>query len=110
MRHPIIRLFVMLAAVITAGCGFHPRGTTQVPTELRTLVLETGDPYGPLTRVVRQQLRINNVNIVEATQKNSMVVPTLRLGGNLRVEAPHPSSSAAPPLNIRWRWWLRLRS
>ncbi|WP_394564208.1 LPS assembly lipoprotein LptE [Pantoea sp. SGAir0180] len=81
MRHPIIRLFVMLAALITAGCGFHPRGTTQVPTELRTLVLETGDPYGPLTRVVRQQLRINNVNIVEATQKNSMVVPTLRLGG-----------------------------
>ena len=81
MRHPIIRLFVMLAVVITAGCGFHPRGTTQVPTELRTLVLDSGDPYGPLARVVRQQLRINNVDIVETTQKNSMVVPTLRLGG-----------------------------
>ncbi|OAE07702.1 LPS assembly lipoprotein LptE [Pantoea sp. OXWO6B1] len=81
MRHPIIRLFVMLAVVITAGCGFHPRGTTQVPTELRTLVLDSGDPYGPLARTVRQQLRLNNVNIVETTQKNSMTVPTLRLGG-----------------------------
>ncbi|MBN6028930.1 LPS assembly lipoprotein LptE [Pantoea ananatis] len=79
MRHPIIRLFVMLAVVITASCGFHPRGTTQVPTELRTLILESSDPYGPLARTVRQQLRINNVKIVDSSPKNSMTVPTLRL-------------------------------
>ncbi|MGA4364092.1 LPS assembly lipoprotein LptE [Pantoea ananatis] len=79
MRHPIIRLFVMLAVVITAGCGFHPRGTTQVPTELRTLILDSSDPYGPLARTVRQQLRINNVKIVDSSPKNSMTVPTMRL-------------------------------
>lgn len=80
MRHPIIRLFVMLAVVITAGCGFHPRGTTQVPSELKTLIVSTGDPYGPLARTVRQQLRINDVNIVEDSKQNRTDIPTLRLG------------------------------
>ncbi|MGC0956447.1 LPS assembly lipoprotein LptE [Pantoea agglomerans] len=80
MRHPIIRLFVMLAVVLTAGCGFHPRGTTQVPSELKTLIVSTGDPYGPLARTVRQQLRINDVKIVEDSKQNRTDIPTLRLG------------------------------
>ena len=80
MRHPIIRLFVMLAVVITAGCGFHPRGTTQVPSELKTLIVSTGDPYGPLARTVRQQLRINDVTIVEDSKQTRTDIPTLRLG------------------------------
>lgn len=83
MRHPIIRLFVMLAVVITAGCGFHPRGTTQVPSELKTLIVSTGDPYGPLARTVRQQLRINDVTIVEDTKQTRTDIPTLRLGPEL---------------------------
>jgi LPS-assembly lipoprotein len=80
VRHPIIRLFVILAVVITAGCGFHPRGTTQVPSELKTLIVSTGDPYGPLARTVRQQLRINDVKIVEDSKQNRTDIPTLRLG------------------------------
>jgi LPS-assembly lipoprotein len=80
VRHPIIRLFVMLAVVLTAGCGFHPRGTTQVPSELKTLIVSTGDPYGPLARTVRQQLRINDVKIVEDSKQNRTDIPTLRLG------------------------------
>lgn len=84
MRHLIIRLFVLLAVTITAGCGFHPRGTTQVPNELKTLIVENGDPYGPLARTVRQQLRINNVTIVEDTKKNRTDIPTLRLGSEVQ--------------------------
>lgn len=80
MRQLIIRLFVLLAVMITAGCGFHPRGTTSVPSEMKTLIVQSGDPYGPLSRAVRKQLRINNVNIVEDSEEASAKYPTLRLG------------------------------
>lgn len=80
MRQLIIRISVLLAVLVTAGCGFQPRGTTLVPAEMKTLIVQSGDPYGPLARVVRQQLRINDVTIVEDGKTASMKYPTFRLG------------------------------
>jgi LPS-assembly lipoprotein len=84
VRQLIIRLFVLLAVLITAGCGFHPRGTTLVPTEMKTLIVQSGDPYGPLARTVRQQLRINDVTIVDDSKMASAKYPTLRLGAEMQ--------------------------
>jgi LPS-assembly lipoprotein len=41
-------LFLLLAALALAGCGFHPRAQLQLPATLSPLVVETADPYSPL--------------------------------------------------------------
>ncbi|MBK5142832.1 LPS assembly lipoprotein LptE [Budviciaceae bacterium BWR-B9] len=84
MRHPIVTIIIAMAVLVTAGCGFNLRGTTNVPSELNTLILDTSDPYGPMTRAVRSQLRQSGVTIVDSSttdEKTLKSTPSLRLGG-----------------------------
>ncbi|MBW7982637.1 LPS assembly lipoprotein LptE [Enterobacillus tribolii] len=85
MRHRIMTLLLGLAVLVTAGCGFHLRGNTQVPTEFQKITLTSGDPYGPLTRSIREQLRLSDVTIVEdnkdAKDGQAAEIPSLRVLG-----------------------------
>lgn len=78
MRY-LITLFLSLSVLVTAGCGFRIQGTTQIPQELKTLQLSSNDPYSSLTRAVREQLRLNNVTLLENGRAD---VPILKITGS----------------------------
>ncbi|MEX6313040.1 LPS assembly lipoprotein LptE [Providencia manganoxydans] len=78
MRY-LITLLLSLSVLVTAGCGFRLQGTTQIPDELKTLQLSSNAPYSALTRAVREQLRLNNVTILENGKPD---IPILKITGS----------------------------
>jgi len=81
VRHRILMLLLGAVVLVTSGCGYHLRGTTNVPVELKTITLNSYDPYGPLTREVRSQLKLSDVTVVEMNTALNRKLPELRLVG-----------------------------
>ena len=79
MRQFFSTLMLAVAVLATAGCGFHTRGTTQIPKEMQTMILTSNDPYGPLARTVRQELRLNAITLVDDSADRRNSIPSLRL-------------------------------
>lgn len=67
---------ILLLTCFLANCGFHMRGHHLLPSELQTLTLSSVDQYNELTRVVKQHLTLNQVNLVKSSKEP---VPELRL-------------------------------
>ena len=61
-------LSILLCTCLTIGCGFQLRGEYLLPEELQTLKVTSTDKYGELTRLVKQHLTINQVNVVATNQ------------------------------------------
>ncbi|PMN71757.1 LPS assembly lipoprotein LptE [Enterovibrio norvegicus] len=61
-------LLVVVAALATASCGFHLRGSYNLPDEIQKLSITSFDKYGALTREMKTQLRLHDIEIVPATK------------------------------------------
>ncbi|GAB2654921.1 LPS-assembly lipoprotein LptE [Vibrio panuliri] len=68
---------VVLAATLLTACGFHLRGDYSIPEELDTMSLTSYDQYSNFTRMMRGQLRMNDVKVVPPAAN----VPNLHLLG-----------------------------
>lgn len=69
-KSPGIRAFVfslLVSAIISVGgCGFHLRGTVQVPPELKTIQLQSPNPNSSLTKMLISYLQDADVSITES--------------------------------------------
>ena len=57
-------LLVAMVSLTIASCGFALRGSYNLPDEVDKVSLTSFDPYGELTRQMRNALRQNNVLMV----------------------------------------------
>ncbi|MFA0079520.1 LPS assembly lipoprotein LptE [Vibrio artabrorum] len=55
---------VVLTVSLLSACGFHLRGDYSVPEELNKISVTSYDQYSTFTRMMKGQLRLNNVEIV----------------------------------------------
>ncbi len=81
MKQLIIRqvsklLSLSIIMMMLNGCGFQLRGNYLLAPELQTLEFSSVDQFGELTRLVKQHLTINDVNLV---QKSNKTIPQMRM-------------------------------
>jgi len=81
MNQSIIRqlsklLTFSIILMMLNGCGFQLRGNYLLAPELQTIEFSSVDQYGELTRLVKQHLTINDVNLVQHSTK---AIPQMRM-------------------------------
>jgi LPS-assembly lipoprotein len=69
------QLFLVLISVSLSACGFHLRGDYDVPDSLNKLSVTSYDQYSQFTRMVKNQLRQNEIHLVKPAQN----IPNLHL-------------------------------
>ncbi|SQD78862.1 LPS-assembly lipoprotein LptE [Moritella yayanosii] len=55
---------IFLVTAVLSGCGFHLKNGSGIPNELRNLTL-VSSKYSDLTRLIKRELRYNQINLVE---------------------------------------------
>ncbi|WP_395479796.1 LPS assembly lipoprotein LptE [Candidatus Curculioniphilus buchneri] len=81
-----MRLLVFLyplcfVLMVISGCGFHLKDAMdyQVENNQKIIVLNSYDPYGPLTRAVRMACRLHNIAIADPTEIKSETVSSVHI-------------------------------
>lgn len=71
-----LSLIVIMSSLLSA-CGFHLRGDYSVPEELNQVSVTSYDQYSTFTRMVKNQLRMSDIEIVSPSE----TVPNIHLIG-----------------------------
>ena len=68
---------IMLLTISLTGCGFHLQHETEVPESFKTMSYISYDPYGRLSRNIKELLHDNDVTITN--NNTSGQVPLLKM-------------------------------
>ncbi|WP_392560615.1 LPS assembly lipoprotein LptE [Orbus mooreae] len=64
-------------SVVLSGCGFHLQNNTEIPKQFQTMTFYSHDPYGQLSREIKNVLRENNVKLLNSDEKRDF--PSLQI-------------------------------
>ena len=67
-----MRFFLLLTALLLAGCGFHLRGQVAMPFD--TLYLKATNPGTLFILDLRRSLEVNNITLVEGADEADVVL------------------------------------
>ncbi|MGR5346528.1 LPS-assembly lipoprotein LptE [Vibrio mediterranei] len=56
--------FVILLSTLLTACGFHLRGEYTIPDGIDKISVTSYDPYGKITKLVKEQLRLSKIELV----------------------------------------------
>lgn len=92
MKRLLLNSAICLALPLLAGCGFHLRGSVELPPEWRTLHLGGANPNGELTSALRAGFESNGVALTGPGAANYRLElgeerferRNLTIGGNAR--------------------------
>lgn len=74
MRASLVRFMLLcLFTISLSGCGFQLRGATPLSPPLKQLYIETANPYGALTRNLRDYLKTSGVELTD-TRNDALTV------------------------------------
>lgn len=73
IKHTITTL---IAISLLSGCGFKLRGNYLLPEEFKTMYVSSVNKHDELTRMVKQHLKINEINLVTT---GNVTTPELRI-------------------------------
>lgn len=72
----ILWVCFILTFSLFQGCGFQLRGDYLLSPQLQNIYVSSVDKHGELTRLVKQHLRLNKINLI---QKLTQQTPELRI-------------------------------
>lgn len=75
-QHLTILLSISALVLLLNGCGFQLRGNYLLAPELQKIKFSSVDRHGELTRLVKQNLTLNNVTLVP---QSSQSIPQMRI-------------------------------
>lgn len=79
---------------LLSGCGFHLKQGYNIPVELQNITL-VSTKYSELTRLIKQELRYNNINLIENPNANTPVLKIASETSSSRTVSLYNDVSAA---------------
>jgi len=92
--HSAIAVIAFLTLFLSS-CGFHLRGDYLMSPQLKTLHISSSDKFGELTRLVKQHLSLNNINLAPHLVKDVAQLRLLKDSLNRRTLSVFPNGQVA---------------